>query len=82
MSDTRKYVSFHNLAAQQLLSATVVWNGEAWKVALDDEIVPDCCDTIEQAYTVVEREIERRFPGHSCQHSGCKPWQHFSDAAG
>jgi hypothetical protein len=79
MGDTRRYVSFHNLTAQQILAASVAWNGDNWKVTIDDHVMPDCCDTIEEAYTVAEREIARRFPSHSCQHSGCKLWQYPAD---
>ena len=71
-SGKRNYAAFHNLDAAKILAATVVWNGTDWKVTIDGDIMDDCCDTIEQAYTVAEAEILRRFPAHKCE--TCRLW--------
>ena len=70
---------FHHLDAQQKLVATVEWIDTHWKVAIGGEVVPDCCDTIEEAYSVAEREILRKFPKHTCD--SCRPWHPYDGQA-
>ena len=75
----RKYIARHTLDTAAELAATVFWNGTTWNVSLNDELLPDCCDTIEEAYAAAEAEIRRRFPLHDCA-LGCREWQQFSEA--
>ena len=73
----RRYAAFHDIETPQVLAATVVWDGQEWKVSIDGAILPDCCATIEEAFTAAEREIARQFPGHTCQ--SCRAWHPFAD---
>ena len=73
-SPRRRFVTEHAVDAQLTLRASVAWNGETWTVTIDDALLPDCCSTIEEAFSVAEKEIARRFPHHACL--GCKEWQH------
>jgi len=75
----RKYIARHTLDTAAELAATVFWNGTTWNVSLNDELLPDCCDTIEEAYAAAEAEIRRRFPLHDCA-LGCREWQHLGEA--
>ena len=75
----RKYIARHTLDTAAELAATVFWNGTTWNVSLNDELLPDCCDTIEEAYAAAEAEIRRRFPLHDCA-LGCREWQQFGEA--
>ena len=76
--DRRSYAALHTLDTQQALNALVTWNGTNWTVTINDEVLPDCCDTIEEAFTAAELEIARRAPNHACL--GCRPWQPCADA--
>ena len=75
----RSYIALHSLDAAAELAAKVIWNGTKWNVSLNDELLPDCCDTIVEAYAAAEAEIRRRFPLHDCA-LGCRAWQHFGEA--
>jgi hypothetical protein len=74
----RQYVTYHHIDPQRVSTATVNWTGQYWQVVIDDQVVPDCCETLEEAYTVAEREMTRLFPDHTC-HTTCRPWQSFAD---
>jgi hypothetical protein len=78
--ESRKYSTFHHLDVRPKLVATVDWNGQHWTVTVDDEVLPDCCATIEEAFSVAEQEIARRFPDHSCHQRDCRAWQTVADA--
>ena len=69
----RRFVTEHAVDTERRLRASVVWSGEHWTVTINDEVLPDCCATIEEAFTVAEREVARQFPNHTCL--GCKEWQ-------
>jgi hypothetical protein len=73
MMDRRTYAALHTLDAQQALNAVVTWNGKDWTVRINDDVLPDCCDTIEEAFTAAELEIARRAPDHTCLE--CRQWQ-------
>ena len=73
----RRFVTEHALDSVQTLKASVAWNGQSWIVTINDESLPDCCSTIEEAFSVAEKEIARRFPTHTC--TGCKEWQHMAE---
>jgi len=77
--ELRRYAAHHTLDTTAALRATVIWNGKTWNVHLDDEQIPDCCDTIEEAYAAAEAEIRRRFPGHTCSLPGCRPWERIAE---
>ena len=78
MSDPRRrFVTVHAVDTGQALTAVVVWNGQDWTVTINDDLLPDCCATIEEAFSVAEKEIARRFPNHTCL--GCEPWQHTAE---
>ena len=79
-TDRRRYMTRHSLDAQQFINALVSWNGKNWTVTLNDEVLPDCCDTIEEAFTVAEAEITRRAPDHTC--GECRQWHPYDDGAG
>ena len=74
---SRRFIAEHALDTVQTLKASVVWNGESWIVTVNDDLLPDCCSTIEEAFSVAEKEIARRFPAHTCM--GCKEWQHMAE---
>lgn len=74
----RNYAAFHYLEPEKLLAAIVAWNGNEWKVTIDGRIMPDCCGTIEEAYSVAEAEISRLLPEHKCGDT-CRLW-HAPDA--
>ena len=76
--DRRRYVALHTVDTTQAINALVAWNGKDWTVTVNDEVLPDCCETIEAAFTAAELEIMRRAPNHTCQE--CKPWQPWADA--
>ena len=76
--DRRSYVALHTLDTMQAINALVVWNGKQWTVTINDDVLPDCCDTIEAAFTAAELEIMRRAPNHTCQ--SCQPWQPSAEA--
>jgi hypothetical protein len=71
--DRRTYAALHTLDTQQAIHALVTWNGKDWTVTIDDVVLPDCCETIEQAFTAAELEIARRAPAHTCL--SCQQWQ-------
>ena len=77
--EPRRYRAIHALAATTAITAIVQWTGTTWNVHVNDEPIPDCCDTIEEAYTVAEREILRRFPDHDCGRDGCRSWHLHED---
>ena len=77
-TDRRTYAILHTLDTQQPLNALVAWNGKDWTVPVNDDVLPDCCDTIEQAFTAAEMEIARRAPNHTCL--ACRPWQPHGEA--
>ena len=79
-NDRRTYVAVHTLDEVQALNATVAWNGKGWIVKVNDDVVPDCCDTIEEAFTIAEAEIMRRAPDHTC--TVCRLWQPSADNLG
>ena len=79
-NDRRSYMARHTLDELRALNAIVAWNGKGWIVKVDDDVVPDCCDTIEDAFTVAEAEIMRRAPNHTC--TGCQPWQPSAEDLG
>jgi len=74
----RRYLTVHSVDGSQRITADVSWNGESWIVKVNDDILPDCCSTIEDAFTVAEREIAHRFPDHSC--FSCRLWEPQADA--
>ncbi len=67
----------HAVDSKQTLKALVVWNGETWTVTINDDLLPDCCSTIEEAFSVAEKEMARRLPNHTCL--GCREWQHNAE---
>lgn len=69
----RRYTLAHTIDGRPVLVATVAWNGNDWNVTVDGQTLPDCCATIEDAFTVAEREIVRLFPDHACQ--TCRQWE-------
>lgn len=80
--ELRRYAAVHTIDIGTVagLRALVTWNGKNWNVSLNDEPIPDCCDTIEEAYTAAEAEIRRRFPEHDCGIRGCRTWHQLSEA--
>ena len=70
----RRFITEHAVDTNQTLRASVAWNGDNWTVTVNDDVLPDCCDTIEEAFTAAEQEMARRFPNHTCV--VCKEWQH------
>ena len=78
--DRRRYLMRHALEGQQVLSAVVLWNGKNWTVKVNGDVLPDCCDTLEDAFTVAEAEVTRRAPGHTC--AECRQWHPFDEDAG
>jgi hypothetical protein len=74
----RRYLTVHSLDGSQRVTAGVSWNGESWIVKVNEDVLPDCCSTIEDAFTAAEREIASRFPGHSCV--SCQPWEPHAEA--
>ena len=74
----RRFVAEHAIDSGQTLKALVVWNGDGWIVTINDDLLPDCCSTIEEAFSVAERELARRLPDHICV--GCKGWQNTAGA--
>ena len=79
-NERRRYAALHALGAEQVLNALVSWDGKSWTVWVNDEVLPDCCDTLEDAFTIAEAEIARRAPDHFC--SECRQWHPFDDGAG
>ena len=67
----------HAVDTTQKLAASVAWNGESWIVTINNDLLPDCCTTIEEAFSVAEKEILRRFPNHTCV--GCQEWRPATD---
>src|SRR5688572_29252542 len=78
--ERRRYVARHALDTERFINALVSWNGKSWIVKVNDEVLPDCCDTLEEAFTVAEAEITRRAPDHAC--AECRHWQPYSDGLG
>ena len=74
----RRYVFEHAIDPARRITALVAWSGDGWTVKINDDLVPDCCETIEEAFSVAEKEIVRRFPEHACQ--DCRPWQPEGEA--
>ena len=74
--DRRSYMALHRLDTQSV-HVKVTWSGKGWIVMVNDETMPDCCDTIEEAFTVAETEISRLAPGHTC--ADCQPWEPLQD---
>jgi len=78
-NERRRYMTRHALDTEKFIHALVTWNGKSWTVKLNDEVLPDCCDTIEDAFTVAEAEIVRRAPDHTC--GECRQWQPYDEGA-
>jgi hypothetical protein len=74
----RRFITEHSVDAQQTLWASVAWNGDDWTVTVNNDVLPDCCSTIEEAFSAAEKEMARRFPNHTCL--VCKEWQHAAEA--
>ena len=74
----RRYAFFHAIDGRPALVATVIWSGHDWNVTVDGRVLPDCCATIEDAFSVAEREIAQLFPDHACQQ--CRPWEAVTES--
>jgi hypothetical protein len=73
----RRFITEHAVDTNQTLTASVTWNGESWTVIVNNDVLPDCCSTIEEAFSAAEKEMARRFPSHTCV--VCREWQHAAD---